>query len=78
MARIFGDLEIKYVREVLDSGRLGWQAEGMVTRFEEAFAKRVSARFGIARNSAMTGLAQAISVSEAGVGTKFTIYLPAI
>ena len=68
MARIFGDLEIKYVREVLDSGRLGWQEGGMVTRFEKAFAERVGAKFGIARNSAMTGLAQAVSVSDAGVG----------
>ena len=70
MARVFGDLEMKYVREVIESGRLGWQQGGMVTRFEEAFAKHVGSQFGIARNSAMTGLAQAVTVSEAGVGTE--------
>jgi len=70
MARIFGDLEIRYIREVLDSGRLGWQEGGMITQLEGAFSKQVGARFGIACNSATTGLAQAVSVSGAGVGTE--------
>jgi len=70
MARVFGDLELQYVKEVLDSGQLGWADGRMVTRLERAFAAKVGARFGIARNSAMTALAQAVSVSGAGTGTE--------
>jgi perosamine synthetase len=68
MARVFDDLELGYLREVLSSGRLGWQQGGMVTRFEEEFAKLVGSKYAIARNSAMTALAQAVSVSGAGTG----------
>ena len=64
--RIFDDKEIGYVREVLESGRLGWNREGMTGRFEKAFAEFVGAKHAITRNSAMTGLAQAVSCSEAG------------
>jgi dTDP-4-amino-4,6-dideoxygalactose transaminase len=72
MARVFGDLEMQYLKEVLDSGKLGWHHEegSMTTRFEEAFAQKVGVKFGIARNSAMTALAQAVSVSGAGTGTE--------
>ena len=72
MARVFGDLEMQYLKEVLDSGKLGWYHEegSMTTRFEQAFAQKVGAKFGIARNSAMTALAQAVSVSGAGTGTE--------
>lgn len=70
MTRIFGELDRKYIEEVLASGRLGWFEGGMVNRFEEAFARKIGARFGIARNSAMTALAQAVSVSGAGAGTE--------
>ena len=64
------ELEMRYLREVLDSGRLGWyhQEGSMTTRLEEAFADKVGVKYGIARNSAMTALAQAVSVSGAGVG----------
>jgi perosamine synthetase len=68
MAREFGDLELQYFKEVLDSRQLGWVEGGMVTRFETAFAQKIGARFGVARNSAMTALAQAISISGAGTG----------
>ena len=72
MARVFGKLELSYFQEVLDSGRLGWyhDQESMTGRFEEAFARKVGVRYGIARNSAMTALAQAVSVSGAGVGSE--------
>lgn len=72
MARVFGDLEATYLREVLDSGRLGWYHEknSMTSRFEEAFAKKIGARFGVARNSCMTALAQAVAVSGAGTGSE--------
>jgi perosamine synthetase len=68
MARTFDELELGYLREVLESGKLGWQQGGMVTKFEEAFAKLVGTRYAIGRNSAATGLAQAVSVSGAGTG----------
>jgi len=68
MARMFGDLELENVKKVLSTGQLGWKEGGMVTQFEGAFAKKVGAKFGIARNSAMTALAQAVSVSGAGTG----------
>jgi dTDP-4-amino-4,6-dideoxygalactose transaminase len=66
MARVFDDLELEYLREVLASGKLGWQQGGLVTRFEEAFARLVGSRYAIGRNSAMTALAQAVAVSGAG------------
>ena len=68
MARIYGDLERQYVDEVLASKQLGWTEGGMVTRFEQAFAAKVGTRFAIARSSAMTALAHAVSVSGAGTG----------
>jgi dTDP-4-amino-4,6-dideoxygalactose transaminase len=68
MAREFGDLEIQYLKEVLESRQLGWAEGGMVTRFEDAFAKKIGAKYGVARNSAMTALAQAVSISGAGTG----------
>jgi dTDP-4-amino-4,6-dideoxygalactose transaminase len=70
MARIFGDLEIKYVREVIESGKLGYWKEGMVDQFEKAFAKWVGVKFGAAQNSAITALARAISISGATAGTE--------
>ena len=70
MARVFDDLELGYLREVLASGQLGWAEGRMVTRFEEAFAALVGARYGIARNNAMNGLAQAVAISGAGTGTE--------
>lgn len=72
MARVFGDLEMQYLKEVVDSGKLGWyhEPESMTTRFEEAFAAKIGTRYGIARNSAMTALAQAVAVCGAGTGTE--------
>ena len=68
--RIFDDKEIGYVREVLRSGSLGWNRSGMTGRFEDAFARFVGSRHAITRSSAMTGLAQAVSCSEAGWDTE--------
>jgi dTDP-4-amino-4,6-dideoxygalactose transaminase len=72
MARVFGELELSYLQEVLDSGRLGWYHEenSMTSRLERAFARKVGVRYGIARSSAMTALAQAMGVSGAGVGSE--------
>ena len=68
MARVFGDKELKNLKAVLKSKHLGWRQGGMVTRLDEAFAAYTGAKFGICRNSAMTGLAQAVAISGAGCG----------
>ena len=68
MARVFGDTDLRNLKRVLRSGQLGWVQGGMVTRLDEAFAKFTGAKYGICRNSAMTGLAQAVAISGAGCG----------
>ncbi len=70
--RRFGNLEVKYFREVLDRGRLSiFENEGGLTdRFEEAFAKYTGAKVALARVNGMGALADAVSVSGAGVGTE--------
>ena len=72
MARVFDGLEMGYLEEVLASGKLGWYHEegSMSTRFEEAFAAKIGTKFAVARNSAMTALAQAVAVSGAGTGAE--------
>ncbi|MHB1295742.1 MAG: DegT/DnrJ/EryC1/StrS family aminotransferase [Anaerolineae bacterium] len=70
MTRVFGELELCYLQEVLASGQLGWREGGKVTALDEAFARKVGTRYGICRNSAMTALAQAVSLSGAGTGTE--------
>lgn len=67
MAREFGDLELGYLKRVLDSGVLGWAEGHLVTEFEDAFKEVVGARHAIARNSAMTGLVDAVMLAGAGV-----------
>jgi len=68
MARVFGSTDIQYLQDVLDSKHLGWRQGGYVTRLDEAFAAYTGSEFGICRNSAMTGLAQAVAISGAGCG----------
>jgi len=68
VARVFGDTDLRNLKRVLRSGQLGWVQGGMVTRLDEAFAKFTGAKYGICRNSAMTGLAQAVAISGAGCG----------
>ncbi len=70
MPRAFGQPEISNLREVLKSKSLGWRQGGFVTRLDEAFATFSGSRYGICRNSAMTALAQAVSVSGAGCGAE--------
>ena len=68
MARVFGDKELQNIQRVFESKRLGWVPDGMVTKLDAAFARFTGARYGICRNSAMTGLAQAVAISGAGCG----------
>lgn len=68
MARVFGDHELKNIKKVFKSKSLGWAQGGMVTKLDAAFARYTGAKYGICRNSAMTGLAQAVAISGAGCG----------
>ena len=66
------DLELGYLKEVLSRGKLSifHNEGGMVDRFQAAFAKYTGARRALARNNGMGALAEAVSVSGAGVGTE--------
>jgi dTDP-4-amino-4,6-dideoxygalactose transaminase len=62
----FDDAEARAVAEVLASG---WVSQGpKVARFEELFAARVGARFGVATTSCTTALHLALIVSGVGPG----------
>jgi perosamine synthetase len=47
----FGELEFKYIQEVLDSGLASSTSGGMNNRFEKAFAEKVGAKYAITFNS---------------------------
>jgi perosamine synthetase len=68
--RTLGEPELTYLNEVLRGGVLSnYIGEtSMTRRFEEAFAKKVGIRKAMAKNSAMSGLVEAVSVSGAGPG----------
>jgi dTDP-4-amino-4,6-dideoxygalactose transaminase len=68
--RQLGELEMAYLKEVMDGETLSnyVNEQSMTRRFEEAFAKRVGAKKAMAKNSAMSGLVEAVSVSGAGPG----------
>ncbi|NLE46105.1 MAG: hypothetical protein GX620_15405 [Chloroflexi bacterium] len=70
MTRIFGDLERKYLDQVLTSGHLSYyhEADSMTRRFEEAFAEKVGVKYAVVRNTAMTALGTAVTISGAGPG----------
>jgi len=68
--RKLGEPEMTYLRQVIEGETLSnyVSEHSMTRRFEEAFAKRVGARKAMAKNSAMSGLCEAVSVSGAGPG----------
>ncbi|MDD5676545.1 MAG: DegT/DnrJ/EryC1/StrS family aminotransferase [Kiritimatiellae bacterium] len=70
--RTYGKTELKNLKEVLNRGRLSifYNDGGMVDRFQKAFAKYTGAKIALARVNGMGALAEAISVSGAGVGTE--------
>ena len=70
--RRFGDEELAYLKQVLDKGALSiFDVEnGMVEQFEKAFARYTGAKGAQAKGNAMAGLAEAVSISGAGVGTE--------
>jgi perosamine synthetase len=68
--RRLGEREMAYLAEVMQGETLSNYAsvDSMTRRFEDAFARRVGARKAMAKNSAMSGLVEAVSVSGAGPG----------
>lgn len=68
--RKLGEQELQYLAEVMQSGTLSnyISEESMTRRFEEAFAAKIGAKKAMAKNSAMAGLCEAVSVSGAGPG----------
>ena len=70
--RGFDDLELGYLKEVLERGKLSifYNEGGMVERFQKAFARYTGAKVALARSNGMCALAEAVSVSGAGVGTE--------
>jgi perosamine synthetase len=72
----FGDEELTYVKEVLDSG-LGASTYGtMNTRLERAFADRFGARYAITHNSGTSTLHSCLAA--AGVGPGDEVISPAL
>jgi perosamine synthetase len=72
----FGEEELVYVKEVLDSG-LGASTYGtMNTRLEKAFAQRFGVRYGITHNSGTSTLHSCLAA--AGVGPGDEVISPAL
>jgi dTDP-4-amino-4,6-dideoxygalactose transaminase len=69
--RIYGGNELKYLREVIESGRLSSLNGGtFVPRFEEAFAKLLGAKYAIAINTCMSALHAGVLCADAGPGSE--------
>jgi perosamine synthetase len=68
--RKLGEAEMSYLAEVINGETLSnyISEKSMTRRFEDAFAKKVGAKKAMAKNSAMSGLVEGVSVSGAGPG----------
>lgn len=68
--RKLGEEEMANLRQVIEGDTLSnyISEDSMTRRFEDAFAARVGAKKAMAKNSAMAGLCEAVSVSGAGPG----------
>ena len=69
----FGDLEFKYVREVLDSGFGSSTSGSMNNRFEKAFAEKVGAKYAITFNSGTSTLHAALEAVGVKAGDEVII-----
>ena len=71
--RQLGEKELGYLKEVLAGDTLSnyLSEDSMTRRFEEAFAKKVGVKKAMAKNSAMSGLVEAVSVSVMSASTTF-------
>jgi perosamine synthetase len=70
--RQLGEKEMEYLAEVMRGETLSNYASesSMTRRFEDAFAKRIGAKKAMAKNAAMSGLVEAVSVLGAGPATE--------
>ena len=68
--RKLGEPELTYLAEVMRGDTLSnyLSEQSMTRRFEEAFAQKLGAKKAMAKNSAMAGLVEGVSVSGAGPG----------
>ena len=67
--RSLGAEELRYLKQVLNSGSLSVVAGGkMQTRFEKAFARAHGAKFAVAMNSGMSALHAAVITAGVGRG----------
>ncbi len=64
----FGDKELQYVREVLDSGFGSSTSGDMNKRWEEAFAEKVGAKYAISFNSGTATLQAGLEAAGVGYG----------
>lgn len=67
--RNYGYKEEKYLKEILESGKLSSLAGGTFTpRFEDSFAKLNGSRYAVAMNSCMSALHAALICANVGAG----------
>lgn len=64
----FGESELNYVREVLDSGFGSATSGNMNNRFEQAFAKKVGAKYAVTFNSGTSTLHASLAALGVGAG----------
>jgi perosamine synthetase len=64
----FGDLEFRYLREVLDSGFGSSTSGNMNNRFEAAFAEKIGAKYAVTFNSGTSTLHAALDAVGVGYG----------
>lgn len=71
--RRFGREEQANLKAVLARGELNFAKDGMIDRFQRRFAAFTGAKIAMARSSAMSGLAEAISASGASPATEVIV-----
>ena len=64
----FGERELGYIREVLDSGLGSGTSGNMNNRFEAAFAEKVGAKYAVTYNSGTSTLHGALDAVGVGYG----------
>lgn len=69
----YGDSELTYVREVLDSGFGASTSGDMCKRLEKAFAEKVGSKYAIASSSGTSTLHQALAAVGVGAGDEVII-----
>jgi perosamine synthetase len=70
--RTYNELDLAYVKRVLDAGQDG-RGEAIVEELEERFAAKVGARYAIAVNAGMSGLHIALAAAGVGPGVEAVV-----